>query len=325
MAGSGRRQCKYATLRSRRCRAIEIALQHAPDSRRLRLERALLLEQQGRRAESLAELESLAREAARFAAVVSPSGARAAVRRARRRSASASSRRRCDAGRPTRRCTHSSRELRWQRGAGERVHAAARAGDRQISRASCSCGWSRPICCATPGFAERALALVRARSRAARRTRAAFLTSIGVLLDDLDRPDEALPYLRAAVARAPRSAPRSATSCRRCCAPAQPRRRCALCDELLARHPDDQQLIAYRATALRLLGDPVYAALHDYARLVRTYRLQPPAGFRRHRASSTRRSRASSRACTAREQRPLAQIAARRHANRAQPAGRTIR
>jgi hypothetical protein len=38
-------------------------------------------------------------------------------------------------------------------------------------------------------------------------------------------------------------------------------------------------LIAYRATALRLSGDSRYAQLHDYARLVRTYRLQPPARF----------------------------------------------
>jgi hypothetical protein len=42
---------------------------------------------------------------------------------------------------------------------------------------------------------------------------------------------------------------------------------------------DDQQLIAYRATALRMLGDTRYRQLHDYERLVRIYRPQPPTGF----------------------------------------------
>src|SRR5262249_15118304 len=40
------------------------------------------------------------------------------------------------------------------------------------------------------------------------------------------------------------------------------------------------QLIAWRATALRLLGDPRYSDLHDYPRLVREYRLEPPPPFK---------------------------------------------
>ena len=44
--------------------AIEIALQHLPDSSFARLERALLMEQQGQHADSLAELESLAQDSA---------------------------------------------------------------------------------------------------------------------------------------------------------------------------------------------------------------------------------------------------------------------
>jgi hypothetical protein len=44
------------------------------------------------------------------------------------------------------------------------------------------------------------------------------------------------------------------------------------------RAPDDQHLIAYRATALRLLGRAEYRELFDYERLVRVYRLHPPDG-----------------------------------------------
>lgn len=45
------------------------------------------------------------------------------------------------------------------------------------------------------------------------------------------------------------------------------------------RHPNDQRWIAYQATAARQLGDPAYRVLYDYERLVRTYELEPPAGW----------------------------------------------
>jgi Flp pilus assembly protein TadD len=44
--------------------------------------------------------------------------------------------------------------------------------------------------------------------------------------------------------------------------------------------PLDQRWIAYEATALRLLGDPLYGQLYDYERFVRPYTLEPPAGWR---------------------------------------------
>jgi hypothetical protein len=55
---------------------------------------------------------------------------------------------------------------------------------------------------------------------------------------------------------------------------AEPREALQVCDALLAQLPDDQQLLAWRATALRALGDAEYARLHDYARLVRPYYLR---------------------------------------------------
>jgi hypothetical protein len=46
-----------------------------------------------------------------------------------------------------------------------------------------------------------------------------------------------------------------------------------------AADPLDQHGIALRATAWRLLGDSRYAALHDYATLVRSERLDAPPGW----------------------------------------------
>lgn len=126
------------------------------------------------------------------------------------------------------------------------------------------------------GFAERALTILNDGFRAAPES-PAFLTSIGVVLDGMHRCDEALPYLRKAVACAPQSIPARRNLMVTLLRLGEPAEALTLINELSASAPDDQQLIAYRATALRMLGDPAYRQLHDYARLVRTYRLQPPA------------------------------------------------
>ncbi len=46
-----------------------------------------------------------------------------------------------------------------------------------------------------------------------------------------------------------------------------------------ARMPGAQGWIAYEAVAARLLGQPQYAELYDYQRLVRCYELEPPPGY----------------------------------------------
>ena len=51
----------------------------------------------------------------------------------------------------------------------------------------------------------------------------------------------------------------------------------ANCEPLLAETPDDQYLIALQTTAWRLLGDPRYAILCDYAKLVVPTQLEAPA------------------------------------------------
>ena len=45
------------------------------------------------------------------------------------------------------------------------------------------------------------------------------------------------------------------------------------------RLPHEQRWIAYEATAARLMGDPLYRELYDYARYVRSYDLEPPPGW----------------------------------------------
>jgi tetratricopeptide (TPR) repeat protein len=152
----------------------------------------------------------------------------------------------------------------------------------------------------------------------------AFLTSIGVLLDDLGRPEEALRYLKDAVARAPDAASAKRNLVASLLRAGRAAEALRGCEELLERAPDDQQLIAYRATALRLSGDPRYAELHDYERLVRIYRLQPPVGFAdiaQFNAALARELSQLHRSETA----PAGAIAARRHSNRANlPAGNPL-
>jgi len=107
----------------------------------------------------------------------------------------------------------------------------------------------------------------------------AFLTSLGVVLDDLGRDAEALRRLRAAVSLAPQSVPS-----RRNLVPALLRAGEAgealrLLADLLLTSPDDQLLIAWRATALRMAGDARYTELCAYPRLVRAQTLVPPKEY----------------------------------------------
>ena len=284
-------------------KAIEIALQHAPDLPAARLERALVMEQQGQHADSLAELESLARDGG-----VTPQLLVHLARALRFAGRAAEAEQQLEAALrrwPTDLQLHGQlAQLRWSRGAGEAstkwIEQAIEEFPRELGLRLVAADHLR-----NAGNAGKALSLLEGGLTLAPDS-AAFLTSIGVVLDDLGRPEEALRYLADAVARAPDSA-----SAKRNLVPTLLRVGRAAealrhCDELLERAPDDQKLIAYRATALRLIGDPRYAELHDYARLVRSYRLQPPARFAgiaefnaalAHELSQLHRS----------EQRPLAQ------------------
>ncbi len=259
---------------------LEIALQHEPGSRALRLRHALLNEQRGNSRGALAELEALEREAAHpsdnspellvhLGRALQYTGdierAEAKVGEALRRW-------------PTDAALHRLfAELRWQRGAGARA-----AETLELAIESHPEDYKLRLIAAdvlrSTGDAPRALTLLE-RGLELAPDSPAFLTSIGVLLDGLDRSAEALPPLRAALARAPDS-----MQARRNLVPALLRTGAAqealqIVTDLSSRFPDDQLLIAWRTTALRVLGDPRHAQLCDYARLVRTTMLVPPADF----------------------------------------------
>lgn len=255
---------------------IENALRHQPLSRPLRLRRALLAEQQGKNAESLAELQALAGES-RDSSQLQLHLARALQFAGRQAEAEAQ----LEAGLiqwPTDVALHVQlARLRWQRGAGEHatrnLEQAIETHPREMHLRLVAADLLR-----NAGAAPRALTLLERGLELAPGS-AAFLTSIGVLRADLGQVDEALPYLREAVARAPQSLPAKRNLASLLLRSGAFEEALRLSEELSARAPDDQQLIAYRATALRMLGDPRYAALHDYPRLVRQYRLEPPAPY----------------------------------------------
>jgi tetratricopeptide (TPR) repeat protein len=255
---------------------IETALRHQPFSRPLRLSRALLAEQLGNFAESLAELEALAAQSCDSAQLQLHLG-RALQFAGRTVEAEAQ----LEAGLrhwPTDVGLHVQlARLRWQNGDGEQatrsLDEAIETHPREMHLRLVAADLLR-----NAGAAPKALTLLE-RGLALAPDSAAFLTSIGVMRADLGEVDEGLRYLRAAVARAPQSAPvkrNLVSALLRTGAAAEALR---ISEELNARAPDDQQLIAYRATALRLLGDPRYAELHDYPRLVRQYPLEPPAPY----------------------------------------------
>jgi len=256
--------------------ALDKALEYHPDSLPVRLERALIMEMQGQERESLAELEALAgnftdspRLLVQLARALKLNGR---ADEAERRLESALQRW------PIEGSVHSLlAQLRWQRGAGAESTAllerAIAEYPHELQLRLIGADVLR-----NAGLQHKALewlegGLARAPGSAT------FLTSVGVVLESLDRPEAALPYLLAAIERAP-----GAVQARRNLIPTLLRlgraaEALSLADDLSAQFPDDQLLIAYRSTALRVMGDSRYARLHDYERLVRVYQPAAPPGF----------------------------------------------
>ncbi len=283
--------------------AIENALRMSPGSRVMRLERAQLLEQLGRPAEALEALESLARES-RDSPRLALQLARVLQYLGRLDRASSETSAALDAW-PTDIPLHFLHaQLRWLEGAGGALTARL---ETEIARFPALI----PLRLVAADLLRQADQLARAHELLAEALKlaprsSAVLTSLGVVLDDLGRRAEALGSLRVAVSIAPES-----TAARTNLAAALLRSGDAAAarehlDSLLRRFPDDQKLIAYRATALRLLGDAEYGRLHDYARLVRSYRLEPPHGFADIGAFNAAFAR-EVRALHLNSQRPLAQ------------------
>ncbi|HEX6396148.1 MAG TPA: putative 2OG-Fe(II) oxygenase, partial [Steroidobacteraceae bacterium] len=256
--------------------AIENALRFEPDSRHLRMSRALLLSQRGDDHAALAQLEFLAGEsedspqllvhlAAQLASAGRGDEADAVLVRGLARW-------------PGDAALHTQlARLRWQHGAGldamRHVEAAIQRHPGELQLRLVAADLLR-----NAGHGDRALELLEGGLELAPDS-PVFRTSIGVLLEGMDRLEEALPMLRDAHARAPRS-----VAVRRNLVPALLRNGDAaearvVLDQLLVEFPEDQLLIAQRATALRLLGEREYQELCDYPRLVRSFTLQPTAPF----------------------------------------------
>ncbi len=90
--------------------------------------------------------------------------------------------------------------------------------------------------------------------------------------------DAAVRYAERAAALAPGDHAEAALFAA-CVAAGQPERADAIASRMVERRPSDQRALAYRATAWRLLGDPRYATLYDYAALVRSWRMDVPDGW----------------------------------------------
>jgi tetratricopeptide (TPR) repeat protein len=249
-------------------------MSHDPESRDSRLARALELGRAGRAADSLALLESLVTEARDSPDLLAHYGrgllvanraadAEAAVTDALTRW-------------PTDATLHVLlAELRWQRGTGDdALSALERAIDAHPDHAPLRLVAANLL--RNLGRAPRALEILEGGLARAPES-AALLSSIGVVLDDLDRPHEALRHLRAAIPRARDPVRHLANLVPVLLRTGAATEALDVCEELARVLPDEQRLIAYRSTALRMLGDARHGWLCDYARLVRCYRLEPRA------------------------------------------------
>ena len=283
--------------------ALGLALQYDPDSRPLRLQRALMLEHAGHHSESLEEFEWLAR-AGEDSPQLSDHLARA-LQYAGRAGEAAS---RVDAALvrwPTDvPLLRLSAELAWVAGAGAgcvaRIEQAIAEHPEQLQLRLVAADLLRAA-----GDPARGLSLLEEAARRAPGV-AVFESSIGVLLGDLGRAREALPYLRSAIARAPESAQFRRNLLPVLLRAGEYREASGLAEDLLRGSPDDQQLLAYLAAALRLSGDARYARLQDYPRLVRSFRPATPAGYADMRAFNAALARELGTLHGGR-QRPLAQ------------------
>jgi uncharacterized protein (TIGR02466 family) len=264
--------------------ALGLALEQDPRSRPLRLQRALLLERAGRAAESLAELEQLVREDADSPQLLVHL-ARALQFTGRHQEANAHVHAALTRWPTDVPLLRQSAELAWVAGAGAdcvaRIEQAIADHPEALQLRLVAADVLRAA-----GDAARGLALLEEGARRAPGA-PAFESSIGVLLGELGRAHEALPYLRAAAARLPQSAQMRRNLLPVLLRAGEYREALVLAEDLLRTTPDDQQLIAYLAAALRMTSDARYAQLQDYARLVRVYRPAAPAGYADMRAFNT--------------------------------------
>ncbi|MBS0384923.1 MAG: tetratricopeptide repeat protein [Proteobacteria bacterium] len=106
-----------------------------------------------------------------------------------------------------------------------------------------------------------------------------LLTAYGIVLDELDRPDEGLIALRRVAQLMPRERSAKRNLLSTLLRARQPDEALSIVRTLRADDPHEQYLIACEAMALRMLGDSGYRKIYDYERFVRSYEIPAPRGF----------------------------------------------
>ena len=104
-------------------------------------------------------------------------------------------------------------------------------------------------------------------------------TGVGNALNLMKRPDEALKVFEEVMAKYGEDANLLSCAAEGAILSGDPQRAALLCEKSLAMAPHDQVALAMLGTAWRMLGDERDEALNGYDSLIRTYDLEPPAGF----------------------------------------------
>jgi len=257
--------------------SAEQALKVDPSSRSMRYNLAMALERLGRGGEALEHYERLAKQD-----LESPDLALSYIRglyaAGRKKDAEAVAEQAVQLW-PGSTALHTVlARMRWLRGEGENCTAVAEA----------ELLWRRPsdlalrLACADAlhrgGHPQKAMQAMEEALRYAPNS-PGLLSGVGMLLDELDRPLDALKMLRRAleVSENDKAARRNLLST--LLRAGQPKEALDIARELQADDPDEQYLIACEATALRMLGEPGYRALCDYDRMVRRYAIGAPQGY----------------------------------------------
>jgi Flp pilus assembly protein TadD len=256
--------------------STEKALSYAPKDRQLRHNYAVALDRAGKLDEAIARYEDLAQESME-SPELTLNFARALYARRRKRDAETVL---TEAVKhwPTSNALHAAlARVRALRGEGEQCTAIleaemARRPNDQALALLCADSLHRA------GFDAKAERMVQEGLRRAPDT-PALLTALGIVQDELDRPEEGLKALRRALAlsgNAPVSQRNMLSTLLRA---GRPDEALKLTRALRQGDPHEQYLIATEAMALRMLGDPGYGALYDYSRFVRAYEIAPPRGY----------------------------------------------
>lgn len=103
-----------------------------------------------------------------------------------------------------------------------------------------------------------------------------LLSAMGVILDELERPLDALKVLQRVLDMAPQSRSARRNMLSTLLRAGRPEDALKIARDLRVEEPDEQYLIACEAMALRVLQAPEYRAICDFDRMVRTYDIQPP-------------------------------------------------